>query len=188
MGRTLIVFALMMIAQWFVPWRSIGANERVLREGAPFRFRTAPVDPHDPFRGEYVMLRFALEDTALIFEGTPYDDDGRQVCLLLRDVNGYAGVERVQAEPPTDGSPYLWCALDVWYSDNDSMMVHIDLPFDRYYLEQGKGRRTEAIMDRREEGMDPELPAYALVRVLDGQGVIEDLMVGDRSIHQWLAE
>jgi hypothetical protein len=32
------------------------------------------------------------------------------------------------------------------------------------------------------------LPAYALVRVYDGQAVIEDLIVGDRSIHDWLKD
>lgn len=185
MRKAVLLFAVMALAQWGVPWWGILQNENVLRNGVALRFRTAPVDPHDPFRGEYVVLRFAMEDEDIPQDGQQPWTDGEWVHVVLGERNGEAYILRVQRTPPEAGVPYMNCKLDVanWHKDR----ARIDLPFDRFYLQQGKGRPTEELM-RQQAGVGPELPAYALVRVLEGCGIIEDLIVGDRSIHDWLKE
>jgi uncharacterized membrane-anchored protein len=52
------LFALTCLAQWFVPAQMIYDQEQVLREGKTYHFKTAPIDPSDPFRGKYITLSF----------------------------------------------------------------------------------------------------------------------------------
>jgi len=73
-------------------------------------------------------------------------------------------------------------------SESENGGVWIDLPFDRFYLQQGKGRPTEVLMWQQDAEPEEALPSFALVRVLDGRAVIEDLIVGDRSIQAWLKD
>ena len=52
------LFILMVLVQLFVPANMIWNNEDVLRTGKEFKFKTAPIDPNDPFRGKYIFLSF----------------------------------------------------------------------------------------------------------------------------------
>jgi len=57
----LIVFVLVAFAQLAVPGSLIWKREHTLRQGNVWKFRTAPVDPVDVFRGRYVALHFEVE-------------------------------------------------------------------------------------------------------------------------------
>lgn len=192
MRRSILLFALMALAQWLVPLHGIRQNEQVLREGRPLLFRTAPIDPHDPFRGEYVVLRFALEDLELPQDELQPWSDGEHAYLVLQDSAGVAMIGELQRERPMGEKPFVICTVEVrdWARSSESGIggVWIDLPFDRFYLQQGKGRPTEVLMWQQDAEPDEELPSFALVRVLDGRAVIEDLIVGDRSIQAWLKD
>ena len=61
------------LAQLAVPGWMIYKHESVMREGAVYKFRTAPIDPRDPFRGEYVVLDFAAETGRWTSPGTGID-------------------------------------------------------------------------------------------------------------------
>jgi uncharacterized membrane-anchored protein len=54
----ILAFALMVVAQFYVPISMITESEDILSEGTPYKFRTAPIDPNDPFRGKYITLSF----------------------------------------------------------------------------------------------------------------------------------
>jgi len=68
----------------------------------------------------------------------------------------------------------------------DSALVRVDLPFDRYYLQEGDGAIVEELMRRSNGGIVPE--AYAVVRLLNGDGVIEDLLIDGRSVGDLIRE
>ena len=53
-----ILFAAAVVAQWAAPLSMIFRSERVLSGGQAFKFKTAPVDPVDAFRGRYIALNF----------------------------------------------------------------------------------------------------------------------------------
>jgi uncharacterized membrane-anchored protein len=57
----LLVFAVVGLAQLAVPASLIWKREQTLRHGSVWKFRTAPVDPVDAFRGRYVALEFEAE-------------------------------------------------------------------------------------------------------------------------------
>lgn len=192
MRKAVLIFAVMALAQWLVPLYGIRQSERVLREGVPLLFLTEPIDPHDPFRGEYVTLGFAIESVEIPQDAQRPWKDGEQAYLLLEDSAGIAHIGELRRERPGNGMSYVSCKVQVqeWFipEEKQGERITIYLPFDRFYLQQGKGRPTEDIMWQRSTEVDSVLPAYALVRILDGDAVIEDLIVGDRSIHYWLKD
>lgn len=53
----ILLFAILALAQIASPLSMIVKRELVLKNGIPFRFKTIPQDPADPFRGRYVALR-----------------------------------------------------------------------------------------------------------------------------------
>lgn len=188
MPRNALLFGLVVLVQLAVPAWMIREHERVRNEGELFKFRTAPVDPRDPFRGEYVRLDFVAANGRWALPGTQKADGSRHsaAAVIATDSAGFATIASVSQERPESGS-YITVEYTAW--DVDSL-YGINLPFDRYYLEEGEGPKTEQLLTPQwTDGVPSEpLPAYALVRVLDGRAVIEDLVVADRSIHVWLQE
>lgn len=184
MRKALIFFALVALAQWAVPLWTIATKEEVRSEGEAFLFRLRPVDPTDPFRGEYVVLHYEEEDRDIPQTQGP-NTVGERVYATL-NTSGYAvEIDEVLSEPPTDGWPYATCTVDnTPYVD--SAVVRIDIPFDRYYLQQGDGSIVEELMRGRSDGPTPE--AYAVIRLLNGEGVIEDLLIDGRSVSELIKE
>jgi len=188
MPRKVLLFLLVALAQLAVPaWMLIG-HERVRSEGEVFKFRTAPVDPRDPFRGEYVRLEFEAENGNWPAPRTGVEayTNQRAFAVLAADSAGFAVVQGLTTERPTSGA-----YVDIYYTSFDTSTVfRIDLPFDRYYLEEGDGQKTEAMLTPQwNDGVVSQpLPAHAVVRILDGKAVITDLVVGDKSIHEWLKD
>lgn len=52
------IFIVVCVAQLLAPVSMIYTHETTLASGKMFKFKTAPVDPADVFRGKYVALRF----------------------------------------------------------------------------------------------------------------------------------
>jgi len=50
-NKQILIFALVALAQLYVPAKMVWNQESILEEGTEYKFKTAPVDPNDPFRG-----------------------------------------------------------------------------------------------------------------------------------------
>jgi uncharacterized membrane-anchored protein len=177
------MFILMALAQLLLPGWKVMQHERVLRQGVPMLFRTSPIDPYDPFRGEYVILHFALEDTIFMDDRADPFQSNENVSVLLKDVNGEAAVAGFSRQPPTDGTPHVRARIVRWDWE-EAGNFRIDLPFDRYYLEQGTGRRTEELVYGSTWEEREAQTAHARVRILNGRAVVEDLLVNGRSVRE----
>ena len=189
MPRRVLLFGLVALAQLAVPaWMLIG-HERVRTEGEVFLFKTAPVDPRDPFRGEYVRLNFEAEQGNWTSPETGATEYARRsaFALLSTDSLGYARVTSLQAERPEEG---VYLPVHYWQVDHEGAVNSLELPFDRYYLEEGDGPKTEELLAPDWSNGTPStpLPAHVVVRILHGGSVITDLVVGGRSIHEWLQD
>ncbi|MEZ4987381.1 MAG: GDYXXLXY domain-containing protein [Saprospiraceae bacterium] len=177
----IIAFGAMVLIQWLVPANMILGREKVLDKGTPYRFKVRPVDPYDPFRGRYMTLDF---------EANQFNTDtlsewmmGETVFVsLATDSIGFANIQDVTHEPPTDGSDYITAKL--YYSDwRDSFqLLQILYPFDRYYMEETKAPEAERIY--RESLRDSSQTAWALVHVYQGEAVLKDVLVNGVSITQ----
>ena len=162
-------------------------HEHVLERGTVYKFRTAPIDPRDPFRGEYVVLNFEAESGNWpLAAGAGNSGNTHAYGLLGLDSAGFAIITALSTEAPAQGD-HLAVTYMTWGSDTAQ---RIALPFDRYYLQEGDGAATESMLQPQWDQGEPEepLPAYAVVRVLDGKAVIENLVIGDRPLKEWLEE
>lgn len=192
------LFIAVALAQLALPAWMIIDRERVLTEGAVFKFRTEPVDPRDPFRGEYVVLAFEAEQgewpnpvpaeqyTVLAYSHPAY------ASISVDHGSGFAYIASLHAEPPTEGA-YLPVRVQAYGGDGDAnspSVTNVSLPFDRFYLEEGEGPRTEALMRLQGtgDGTEQPLPTYAAVRIHYGSSVVEDLVIGGKSVQQWMQE
>jgi uncharacterized membrane-anchored protein len=168
-SATLVCFALLCLVQLSVPASMITRKERTLADGTPYRFRVAPIDPVDPFRGRYLRLGF-LDTTVPVPEGHGLRRGQEVYGILQADEDGFDRVVRVSEEPP-GSSDYLQVEIE----ETDAGQAFIRLPFDRYYLQEHLAARAERIY--RESVSESGSNAFITVRVRDGHGIVEGLFV-----------
>lgn len=184
---SIAVFALMVLAQWYVPISMIRGQERIVKEGISFKFKVAPIDPHDHFRGKYVWLNY--EQSAIKVKPNsewPSEWDYREkqaFATISIDSAGYAIFNDLLLEKPSSGN-YL--RLKVSWFDNDQNIAHVEIPFDRYYMEESKAHEAESLYN--ESFRNPENPkqAWAIISILEGEGVLQGLYLEGKSIENWV--
>jgi len=172
----IMAFALTIVAQIYVPISMIAESEDIL-EGRPYKFRTAPIDPNDPFRGKYITLSFK-ENFCIVADKKEWLP-GEEVYGILAERHGFAFIQSLEKGKPNIEN-YLH--LKVRFQDDfDSLnKVYFDLPFDKYYMEETKALAAEQIY--RERQLDTVRTTYAIVYIKDGKGRLTDVKIGDSSI------
>lgn len=179
-------FAFMVMAQWIVPLKMIRDSEAVLTEGEIYKFKTQPIDPSDPFRGKYVILRFDVEqfetDTLKRFKA-----DQTVYARLATDAKGFVRIsELLLHEPELMDNAILKTTVGYAWPVDGKQRVSLKLPFDRFYVEESKAPAAEqAYWDAQRDTLQV---TYARVRVHNGQAVIEDVMINDRPILEIVRE
>lgn len=180
-GAALLVVTLG--AQLAVPASMIIEQEQVLRSGAVFKFRTAPVDPYDAFRGKYVALAFEIPQFD-VPDGEIPSRDSIYYAGLAIDSQGYARLSSVSTQAPS--GPYL--KVHGVYNAS-TQRVSVSLPFNRFYLEESLAPRAEAAYRRyNAAGPGQQLDCYVTVRIANGVGALQDLFLDGRPIHQVLSQ
>lgn len=181
--------ALLALVQWAVPAAMIHGQQKTLAEGEVYRFRNAPVDPADPFRGRYVTLSF---DAACVPKDVAHGDmNARPLYALLgQDVDGYATVARLSDSRPGQGD-YVNVRRSRWDSGCLGSELRVDFPFNRYYLPEDLAPRAESAyrdMTSRSSGEVGRVAAYVGVRVREGHAALEELYLDGKPLRQFLAE
>ncbi len=145
--RTLFILAAI-VAQLAVVGSMVWPREVALRTGTPVWIRTAPIDPRDPFRGDYVSLRYTISSVprtscspgvlAAIDRSGRRRMDQRVFAVLAIGADGLATlVELTEVEPP--GGIYLRGRLDGNFGDN----VFVRYGLEAYFQEQGRALALE---------------------------------------------
>jgi len=168
------LFLCLALVQLVVPLSMIAKREIVLKQGAQFRFKVAPVDPYDAFRGRYVALRVDESSVPQVKEiKLKY---GQAVYALIEvDAQGFARFVGAEINRPC-GRAYICARASGTYNNK----VNLDLPIDRYYMEEKSAPLAEKIY--RQYAQRNKQDAYVLVRIKDGFAVIESLYVGGQRI------
>ena len=172
MNLRLLIFVPLALIQLAVPGWMIFRQEQILKNGQVFKFKTAPVDPYDAFRGRYVALRFTAETEA----DKRFADSGRHRLWVQfeADEKGFAKVKRASKEPLTG---------------NDVVAItsrwgRLQFPFDRYYMAEKAAPEAETAY-RANSRRDHE-NAYATVRILNGHAALEELYIDDKPVREFL--
>jgi uncharacterized membrane-anchored protein len=202
----LALFVLFAIATVAVPLSLIVHYETVRREGKVHKFRIAPVDPVDAFRGRYVTLSFA--DNTLKSGSSselPHDYYNSRDPLvhirLKQDADGFSvPAELLESAAKMGDFPgdviiidkhrERYIAEDTATKSPSSRLV-LDYPFNRYYLPENIAPEAERIYQAalRWTPNATVIPAvrnanYATVRVLNGAAVLDELYINGLPVRE----
>lgn len=179
----LILFVLVSVGQLYLTGQVIFQKEGVIEQGKEFRFKTAPVDPVDPFRGRYITLSFE----AIAFkskEKLSLEYDQKVYVLLEKDSLGFAKIKEIRADAPTDTQDYVQANVRTIYEEDEEMEIRVSYPFDRFFMDEFKAPEAEkAYFDAQ---WDEQQEAYASVYVLNGEAVLYDVVVNGKSVRRVL--
>ena len=140
-----IVSLLMTLALGYM----VESRATILRYGTAIRLKTAPVDPRDLLRGDYVTLNYDISSfptTKLI--GTK-PEDGKRGNLFVRLSPGADGFWIVteasfQSLPAQDGSVVLKSHANVGYYATQSDFFSIAYGIEQYFVPEGQGKTIES--------------------------------------------
>lgn len=99
MNRRLL-FCACILAQIAFLCVMIRSNARILSTGTKVLLETAPVDPHDLFRGEYARLRYRISSVEFPVDRAP--GRGNLVYTVLAPKEKFWAVESASAEKPME--------------------------------------------------------------------------------------
>ncbi|RDC64294.1 GDYXXLXY domain-containing protein [Adhaeribacter pallidiroseus] len=176
----LFTFLLVALAQVYVPASMILNQEKVWRTGKEYKFKTAPIDPSDPFQGKYITLSFA-ENRIKIPKNENWLPGEFAYVSVITDSAGFAKIKAISKKEPATNADYFKATVS-YVTEDEPNQVIIDFPFDRYYLEESKAADAEQLY--RQAQNDTTQTAYALVSIKNGRAVIKDVLVGETTIRE----
>ncbi|MBK8489326.1 MAG: GDYXXLXY domain-containing protein [Saprospirales bacterium] len=176
----LSAFILLALVQLYVPAKMILDSEGVLSSGIDYKFKTAPIDPNDPFRGKYIRLSYA-DNIIDIQNEADWVQDEPVYVLLTTDDDGFAKNESVSKEKPANDQPFLTAKVRYVTSDGTNKLT-IDYPFDKFYMEESKAYDAELVY--RESLRDTSQMTYALGSIKNGEAVLKDVLIDGISIRE----
>ena len=167
--------------QLYIPAGMILEREDILKTGKQFKFRTAPVDPADPFRGKYV---------ALDFRNNIYEDRQKRQWVpneeiyaeIVENKEGFAEIAYISKTKPPEYTNYIKVRVLYVNTNNNTSQVNIAFPFDRYYMEETKAPHAEK--EYFESLRDTGKVTFALVKIKEGTAVLEDVMINNKSLKE----
>jgi len=188
------------VAQFVVLAFNIVLHETILRKGEVCRFQTAPFDPFDAFRGQYVQLHFNVFEKERSYFLSDAPLPGKWHYLQIEtDSFGFSVIQRTS--PKCDlPSPYVKVLVKYCYPyyisvkdadgksksvDTGQYKVYCHLPFTRYYMPERLAPEAEKAYRTRRRGSDMP-PAVAVVRVWKGRAVMEDLEIDGVPVRAYL--
>ena len=177
-----IGFVLMLLLQLWAPAAMIFDRESVLKNGRSFKFRSAPVDPNDPFRGKYIVLRF---EAATYRPPTPGQwEAGEKVFVQVKeDSAGFARIAALHKKMPEPANDIIEATID-YVGYDSSKEVFIEWPFKRFYMEESKAYPAELAYNKA--AADTAQKTFALVKVKQGTAVLENVYINEHPISYYI--
>ncbi len=159
--KKLIIIAVVVAQIGVLGWMAV-EREWVLRTGRIVYLRTAPVDPKDPMRGDYVRLSYELATVPkkLCRDGilkwfdskeTIYNSktrDRRVYAQIKLDEDGVAELVSLSDRVPTDGL-FLRGRADAIYLST----LQVRFGVEAFFMQQGKARKFEDTMRGEKAGV-----------------------------------
>lgn len=184
--KTIHIFKLFIVvafAQLFVPAQMIFNRESIIENGKVYKFKTQPIDPSDPFRGKYIHLNYEI--SSFITKDSVWKNKDKVYIYLGVDSLGYAKVNSISKEFVNENEDYILGDVR-WYNKKENKL-NFNLPFDRYYMEETKAYDAEvAVRNNQRDSIQNN--TYALVYIKDGEAVLNDVIINNVSIKDFVEE
>lgn len=179
------LFIVVALIQLFVPTKMILDRESILANGKEYKFKTAPIDPTDPFRGKYITLNFSERSISLDTTENWKRDETIYVHLA-EDQEGFAKIQGISKKKPSKEIGFVKAKVKYTRRHADQT-IQITYPFERYYMEESKAYDAERFTRRRIQ-TDSNQVVYAVVRILEGESVLQNVMVNGKKIETLVKE
>ena len=192
MTRTRIIIGLLVAVtfQTAILTQMVWAQITLLRSPTEVVLESAPVDPRDLFRGDYVILNYAIASFETgeipIDETLDYDDDA---YVVLKIASPYATPVRVLAALPENLQPdeavirgqvnWVYRPEDPTTSMNceeNCPAISLSYPLDSYFVPEGTGTEIEKYRNERALGVIVALNE-------EGDAAIKGLMMDGEKIY-----
>ncbi|MBC2773832.1 GDYXXLXY domain-containing protein [Rhizobium sp. AQ_MP] len=162
----------------------IEGRASILRSGTDILLKTAPVDPRDLLRGDYVILTYDISNisTASIAGTRPKEGEVARLNVRLKPgADGFWIVSQASFDPlaAEDGSVVLLSqpiTIYGWEWENAGNLI-VSYGIERFYVPEGEGKPIE---DGRNEG---RVSVAARVSE-DGQAQIRALMLDGEPLYE----
>jgi uncharacterized membrane-anchored protein len=146
MKKSFVILAV--ILQLLVLAYMAGEREYILHNGKIIHLRTAPIDPRDMFRGDYVRLNYEISRIPINMikdaEGVGGIKKGAKIyARLKKSPTGLYEMEAADLHKPQED---LYLAGRVPYPHRKLQAGHpiwVKYGIEAYFVEQGKGREIE---------------------------------------------
>jgi len=148
-GRRYFVAAVIVAAlQTAVLGYVIESRASILRSGAEVLLKTAPVDPRDFLRGDYVVLNYDISSVPVvsIIGGVPQDQGSKSLWVRLKPGDGgFWGIVESSFQPLPEQAGTVVLHTRPFYSYGPSSADHLRVEYgtERYYVPEGQGTALE---------------------------------------------
>ncbi len=183
---TLLIFAAMVLAQWYVPGSMILQRESTINKGQVFQFKCQPIDPNDPFRGKYITLGFEADS----YSFTSTADEqlwtyGQLAYVTIdNDESDFARISGVSNTKPDAGAAFFQATIrgvSIIETEKQRLLT-FEFPFNRFYMEESKAPLAEQLYG--EQLIDSNSLVYGLVSIYKGNAVLTDVIINGQSIKE----
>lgn len=151
-----------------------------LYKGDEITLQTIPVDPSDPFRGDYVSLRFEAEEVPIELVDKEIRDRQNKfydtrVYVSLEEKGGVYTPTRVSLDKPKSGIylkgnfQYIGPAWDTINQKETEEVAFIQYSLDKYFVEDNTGLEWEKASTKGE--------ILAKVKVFNGYAYLLDIKI-----------
>lgn len=146
MRRALVLLCI--VAQVLVLGVMAGEREYILGTGKRIHLRTAPIDPRDPFRGDFVRLNYEISSAAADqVRGNLREhakEKGYEVYAVLREAPGELyDLDYVTDEKPDEGVFLRGRVSKNWRVARGRGAVNVRYGIEQLFVEQGMGKDIE---------------------------------------------
>ncbi|MDL2406652.1 GDYXXLXY domain-containing protein [Rhizobium calliandrae] len=166
----------------------VGERAWGLRSGVEVLLKTAPIDPRDLLRGDYVTLNYDISriPVSTLVGGAPTENRKNQVLSvrLKKEDDGYWGVVESSfgtLEAKSDTVVLKSLPFD-YFSYGDSgpspqETISVTYGIERYYVPEGEGRDVE-------DARNHDRVAIAARVSADGEAHIRSLLLDGKSVYE----
>jgi uncharacterized membrane-anchored protein len=146
MKKSFVILAVLL--QLIVLAYMAGEREYILRNGNIIHLRTAPIDPRDMFRGDYVRLNYEISRIPVdMLKGVDSIGElkkGDKIYVSLKEgSNGLYGPVEAGIEKSESGMYLAGRLRNPYRTLRRGYPIWIDYGIEAYFVEQGKGRAIE---------------------------------------------
>ncbi|GAB3661736.1 hypothetical protein GCM10028791_36480 [Echinicola sediminis] len=173
------IFLLLVLVQLYVPAKMIWDREDILETGTEYKFRTAPIDPNDPFRGKYIRLSYQ-DNWVELADDVDWQRGETAYVLLAEDEQGFAKIASIAKREPAGKEGFLKAQVSAVSGDQPKRLV-VAFPFDRFYMKETKALAAEQAYF--EAQLDTGTVTYSLVNIKKGEAVLKDVLIDGTSIN-----